>query len=403
VTDLLGDALLESPYDYYSRLRDEEPVARVRLPNGSEAWQVSRYHDARFVLADRRFSRATAAGVHLGTSTLFGPSMLTSDPPDHTRLRRVLSAEFSARRIEELRGWVQGIVDRLVDGFASCNGPVDLVERLAIPLPLTVICELLGVPEGRRERLRQWTPSMHTIPSTDEERWQLVFQAQRLTRFVEQLVAGRRSEMGAPGFAGNGEQDVLTPLVLAAEEGRISHQELVGTVNLLLFAGHETVVNFVGNAMLALFRNPDQMALLRARPDLLPAAVDELLRYDGPFQRTAFRVATEDVEVAGTLIPAGDSVVVVIGAADRDPDRYPEPDRLDFSGRPGDSVAFGHGIHMCLGAPLARVESQVAIGTLLARFPGLRLACPPDEVRRGPRSLFVRGVEALPVLLTRDS
>jgi cytochrome P450 len=392
--DLLSDGLVASPYAYYARLRAESPLARARLPNGGVAWQVTRYRDARFVLTDRRFSRATAAHVHMGTSTLFGPSMLTSDPPGHTRLRRVLSAAFAAHRIEQLRDRVQAIVDRLVDELAAAAGEVDLVEGLAIPLPLTVICDLLGVPPERRERLRKWTPSMHTIPSTDEERWQLVLQAQRLTRFVEKLVAGRRAQMAA----GPVPPDLLTTLVRAADEGRTSPEELVGTVNLLLFAGHETVVNFLGNAMLALFRHPDQMAALRERTELLPAAVDELLRYDGPFQRTAFRVATEDVEVAGTTIPTGDSVVVVIGSADRDPDRFPDPDRLDVACRRGDGVAFGHGVHTCLGASLARLESRLAIGTLLERFPDMRLACAPEEVRRGPKSLFVRGVQALPVV-----
>lgn len=370
----------------------EAPVARVRLPNGTEAWQISRYRDARAALSDRRLSRAAAAGAHLGTSTLFGPSMLTSDPPAHTRLRRVLSAAFTARSIERLRPRVQGIVDQLVQRLAAAGGAVDLVEGLAIPLPLTMIGELLGVSPEHRERLRAWTPSMHTIPTTDEERWRLTFQAQRLTRFVERLVAGRRAVTA-------GEPDLLSTLTAAAGAGHLSHAELVGTVSLLLFAGHETVVSFIGNAVLALLRHPAELGTLRSRPELLPAAVDELLRYDGPFQRTALRVATEDVEIAGTAIRAGDAVVVAIGAADRDPERYPDPDRVELRGRRGDSLAFGHGVHSCLGAHLARLESQVAIGTLIARFPDLCLACPAEEVRRGPRSVFVRGVHALPVLL----
>jgi cytochrome P450 len=397
--DLLSDGLLADPYGYYARLRADAPVARVRLPNGSEAWQVCRDRDARAVLGDRRFSRAAAAGARLGTSTLFGPSMLTSDPPEHTRLRRVLAEAFAARRIERLRGWVQGIVDGLLDDLAGRPAPVDLVAGLAVPLPLAVICGLLGVADRDRERLREWTPSMHTIPATDEERWRIALQAGRLTRFVERLVAGRREGARPAGPAEPAELDVLGILVEAAGEGRISERELVGTVNLLLFAGHETVVGFIGNAVLALLRDPAQLRLLRDRPDLLPAAVDELLRYDGPFQRSAGRVATEDVEIAGTRIPADEVVLVAIGSADRDPRRFPEPDRLDIAGRRADSVAFGHGLHRCLGAHLARLESRVAIGTLLSRFPDLRLACPPGAVRRGPRSVFVRGVEALPVWL----
>ena len=397
--DLLSDALVAHPYDHYARLRDEAPVSRARLPNGAEAWQVCRYADARAVLADRRFSRGAAAGAHLGTSDMFGPSMLTCDPPEHTRLRRVLSQAFSARRVERLRPWVQGIVDRLLDDLAGSAGEVDLVAGLAIPLPLTVICGLLGVAPEHGERIRRWTPSMHTIPATEEERWQLTLQAQRLTRFVEQLVARRRAGRCPvePPFPGG--PDVLATLLEAAGAGGLGEREVVGTINLLLFAGQETVVTFIGNAVLALLGNPGQLRLLRDRPWLLPAAVDELLRYDGPFQRSAFRVATQDVDLGGARIAAGDSVVVVLGSADRDPDRFPHPDRLDIAAGRGEGVAFGHGVHTCLGAHLARLESRLAIGALLARFPDLELAVPPAAVRRGPRSLFVRGVEALPVRL----
>jgi cytochrome P450 len=404
--DLLSEQALLDPYPFYARLRDDTPVCRWRLPNGLETWQVTRYEDARLVLADRRFSHAEealrGAGVFLGGDAAFGPSMMTSDPPDHTRLRRLVTRAFTPRRVEELRPRVQQIVDRLLDAMARGH-EADLISAFAFPLPVTVICELLGVPPEDQDDLRAWTRTMVIIPATEQERERLRDGAQALQQYLGRLVARKQAAVRAD-LPDQAQPDLLSALITARDEGgRLSERELIGTMNLLLFAGHETTANLIGNGMLALFRHPDQLRMLRERPELLPSAIEEFLRYEGPSQRGTFRVAVEDVDVAGVTIPAGSVVMVMIGSADRDPRQFADPDRLDITRGGSDHVAFGHGIHYCLGAPLARMEGQVAFGTLLSRFPDLALACAPDEVRRGPRSIFVRGVVALPVRFTPGS
>jgi cytochrome P450 len=295
-----------------------------------------------------------------------------------------------------LRRRVQEIVDQLLDAMAP-RGEADLISAFAFPLPITVICELLGVPSEDRDDLRAWTRTMVVIPGTEEERERARQGALALQRYLSQLVAQRKAEVRTDLVDGV-QPDLLSALIIARdEEGRLSERELVGTMNLLLFAGHETTANLIGNGMLALFRHPDQLRLLRERPELLPSAIEEFLRYEGPSQRGTFRVAMEDVRLSGVSIPAGSVVMVMIGSADRDSQRFADPDRLDITRASGEHLAFGHGIHYCLGAPLARMEGQVAFGALLSRFPDLALACAPEEVRRGPRSIFIRGVVALPV------
>ena len=394
--NLLSDALQADPYPYYAYLRRSAPVARVMLPNGTPSWQVVRYETARLVLADTRFSRALAAKGELGTAGLFGPSVLTSDPPDHGRLRRVLRTIFSQQSIEQLRPRIQAIVNSLIDRFPIDGGAVDIVEALAIPLPMIVITALLGVPVEHAPKLRSWTQAHHVVPSSSAERWQHALQARRLTQFIEQLVAGRRREHTA---GARWPEDVLTTLLRAADEGQLTTEEVVGTISLLLFAGQESVSAFIGNAVLALLLHHDQLAALRAQPALVADAVEELLRYDPPFQRSALRIATDAVEVEGSRIVAGDAVMVVIASANRDLERFPHGDRLDVVAARGDGVSFGHGMHYCLGAHLARLESQVAIAALLARFPHMRLADLPRDIEHAPKSLFVRRVNSLPVQL----
>jgi cytochrome P450 len=401
--NLLSDQLLADPYPYYGRLRDEAPVHPMRLPNGLEAWQVSRYDDARMVLADRRFSLSEealkAAGLFQGSSSPFGPSLMTSDPPQHTRLRRLVSKAFTPRRVESLRPRVQEIVDRLLDAIAPL-GEADLVETFAFPLPITVICELLGVPVEDRNELRAWTRTMVVIPATERGRQQMREGAQALHRYLNQLVAVRRREARAD-LPDGAQPDLLSALIAARDEGgQLSDEELVGTMNLLVFAGYETTASLIGNGMLVLFRHPDQLRLLRERPELLPGAIEELLRYEGPSQRGTFRVATEDVDVGGVTIPAGSVVMTVLGSADRDPRHFADADRLDVTRDDNDHLAFGYGIHHCLGAPLARAEGLAAIGTLLSRFGDLELGCAPEDVPRGPTSVWTRGVAALPVRFT---
>ncbi|GLZ34057.1 cytochrome P450 [Lentzea sp. NBRC 105346] len=368
----------------YARLRRDEPIVRLRFPYGGEGWLVTRYDDAKAVMSDHRFSRSAAVGndvPRMAPNLVVGGSLLTMDPPDHTRLRRLVSKAFTVRRMEELRPRAQQITDELIDAF---DDPADLVEGLAMPLPITIICELLGVPFEDRTDFRTWSEQLLTAGafSPEESADGLV----KLLGYIGNLVADRRTRPT---------DDLFGALVLARdEEDRLSEQELVVFGVTLLVAGHETTANQIGNAMVTLFDHPDQLAALRADPELLPAAVEELLRFIPLGRGAGFpRVALEDVEIGGVTIPKGDTVLVSVPSANRDESVYDHADRFDLHRDAGHHLAFGHGIHFCLGAQLARMELQVAIGTLLRRFPGLRLAEPVEfrqgTLVRGPRRLLV--------------
>jgi cytochrome P450 len=397
-TSPLTDQLLAEPYDYYAELREKTPVSRVRLPNGLEAWQITRYQDAVAVLSDPRYS-TSAERLQRAGALDFGPSMLTSDPPVHTRLRSLVSKAFTPRRIDGLRPRVQEIVHQLLDDAAS-HPEVDLIESFAVPLPVAVICQLLGVPVEDSRDLLKWTRIMGTTPTNNEGPRSRRHAAGELQQYFGRLVNQKR-EMLRSQLGEEEQPDLLSALIAARYEGgHLDDDDLIGMLNLLLFAGHETTTALIGNGLLALFHHPQQMQLMRERPELLPTAIEEFLRFEAPVQRGTYRVALEDVVVSGITIPAGDIVVVAIGSAQRDPRQFAFADRLDIERRNGQNLAFGHGIHYCLGAPLARMEGQMAIGTLLARFPRLQLCCDPDDVRRASPGIFVRRVAQLPVRLT---
>jgi cytochrome P450 len=316
--------------------------------------------------------------------------MLDRDPPDHTRLRGLVSKAFTPRVVEALRPHIQTIVDGLLDRVRGA-GKMDLVEDFAYPLPVIVICEMLGVPLEDRERFKTWgldiargLDAIWLPPDSDVAR-RSVAARHELAEYFRDLIGRRRTEPRA---------DLLSGLIAAEEAGdKLSEEELLATCILLLVAGHETTVNLIGNGTLALLRNPDQLERLRRQPDLIGAAVEELLRYDGPVQRTA-RIPSEDVVIGGRTIPKGEMVMPFMGAADRDPAQFPDPDRLDIARADNRHLAFGWGIHFCLGAPLARVEGQIAIGTLVRRLPDLALATERPEFRQ---SLTLRGLSSLPV------
>jgi cytochrome P450 len=314
--------------------------------------------------------------------------MLNANPPDHGRLRRLVAAAFTRRRADAMAPRIQQLTDALLDAAATAAGPVDLVEALAAPLPVRVIGDLLGVPEADFPRFRAWTRPLVTGVLAGRDAY--VDAAVGMLGLLRDLVARRRV---APG------DDLLSALVAARDAGdRLDEDELTSAGFLLLAAGHETTVNLIANGVHALLMHPHQLALLRARPDLLPAAIEELLRHDGPVQVTLPYVTTAPVPVGGVTIPAEEIVLAGLTAADRDPARFADPQRLDLGRSNGGHVAFGHGIHHCLGAPLGRVEGRIAIGTLLARFPDLRLAVPSDDLVRTP-GLLMNGFAALPVLL----
>ena len=379
---------IADPYPLYHRLRIEDPVHRS--PMGF--WVLTRYDDVTMALRDPRFGRAgfdELLRARFGESG-FDLSMLFRDPPDHTRLRMLVSKAFTPRVVERLRPRIQQVVDGLLDAVHPARA-MDVIADLAYPLPVTVICEMLGVPGGDRARFRQWSEAIArsldaiAMPGDPEivERGNAARRA--LADYFRALIAERRQAPRA---------DLLSELIAAEEQGdRLSEPELLATCMLLFVAGHETTVNLIGNGLLALLRHPAELRRLREDPSLVESAVEELLRYDGPAQRTG-RMPSVDVEIDGRTIRKGDLLLAVIGAANRDPAHFPEPDRLDLTRGDNHHLAFGWGIHFCLGASLARAEAQLAINTVLRRMPALALATSAPEWREASA---LRGLRALPV------
>jgi len=386
----MAPEFVADPYPTYHRLRAEDPVHQSPLG----FWVLTRYEDVVAVLRDPRLAKEAIAefvAARLGVAPLgIGLSMLDRDPPDHTRLRGLVSKAFTPRVVEVLRPHIQQLVDGLLDRVEGA-GSMDLIEDFAYPIPVIVICEMLGVPVEDRERFKGWgldiargLDSLLLPPGSDVVE-RSVAARRALADYFRELIAERRASPRA---------DMLSGLIAAEEAGdTLSENELLATCILLLVAGHETTVNLIGNGTLALLRHPDQLRQLRESPELIGSAVEELLRYDGPVQRTA-RIPSEDVTIGGRTIAKGEMVMPFIGAADRDPAQFPDPDRLDIRRADNRHIAFGWGIHFCLGAPLARVEGQIAIGTLARRLPKLALATDRPEYRQ---SLTLRGLSRLPV------
>ncbi len=381
----------EDPYPLYHRLRAEDPVHRSALG----MWVLTRHADVLAVLRDPRMSRdprrseriellrSSAEVDELLTSEEAAPSMLFVDPPDHTRLRVLVNKAFTPAAVERLRPRVEAIVAGLLDRVAGA-GAMDVVEDLAYPLPVTV---MFGVPEAARERFRAWSRELVRLldPVVASDALERALQARLALRgYLRGLVAERRAHPSG---------DLLTALIVAEDHGhKLSEAELVSMCVLLLVAGHETTVNLIANGTVALLRHPEAWAQLQADPSLLGSAVEELLRYDSPVQFTS-RHALADLDIGGRRVRAGETVVAVLGAANRDPAQFPDPDRLDLARKPNRHVAFGGGIHFCLGAPLARTEARIAISALLARLPGLELG-PRPPVRRD--TVTLRGLASLP-------
>jgi cytochrome P450 len=375
-------------------------VHPVKLVDGHDAWLVVRYDEARSALNDPRFSKDMHAALAMGPDVVaeglpgpvFARHMLNVDPPDHTRLRRLVAAAFSVRRIEGLRPRVEAIVDDLLDAIAAVgpDGEVDLVASFAFPLPFTVICELLGVPEQDRPPLGRELTALLSPVSTPAEHARAKAASDAVVAMLGALVEAKQNAAG---------DDLVTGLLEARDgDERLTHQELLSTIFQLIVAGHDTTTSLIGNSVVALLRHPDQLALLRADPDRIDAAVEEFLRYDAPVPHSTFRYAVEPVEMAGTSIPAGGQVLISLAAANRDEAHYTEPDTLDIDRLDVRHLAFGHGIHFCLGAALARMEGQSALRALLYRFPELRLVGRLEDLHWGHGDgLVLRGLSELPV------
>ncbi|MEU5303673.1 cytochrome P450 [Streptomyces noursei] len=381
-----------------TRLREGRPVSPLVFPDGHEGWLVTGYDAVRQLMADTRFSSRQDIGVlHLPYETPGMPAMtepspqvpglfVAMDPPDHTRLRRKLTGAFTVRRMKQLEAHIGDIVERQLDEMARLAPPVDLVKEFALPVPSLVICELLGVPYEDRETFQANSAQILVKDQSLEEKMAAY---DGLTRYLAELVTRKRAEPG---------EDILSDL---ARDEDLAVEELVGIAFLLLLAGHETTANMLALGTFALLEHPEQLAALRADPELLPDAVEELLRHLSVAD-IFYRYATEDIELAGETIGRGSTVVVALSAANRDPRRFDDPDTLDVHRRARGHLSFGHGVHQCLGQQLARVEMRAGFGGLLRRFPTLELAVPAGEVRlRTDMSIY--GVHALPVTWTKTA
>jgi cytochrome P450 RapN len=375
----------------YGRLRDNGELGRIHMPYGGEAWLATSYEDVKTVLGDPRFSRAATLGADVPRPTPLiqhDSSINTMDPPEHSRLRKLVAKAFTMRRIEMLRPRAQQVVDGLIDDIEAKGPPADLTEGLAWPLPITMICELLGVPYEDRDQFRVWADASLAISfySPDE-----IGQAKEsLKVYLAGLVAKRREQPT---------DDLLCELVRARdEEDRLSEDELVNFGVGLLVAGHETTANTTGNFLYTLLTHPEHMRQLREDPSLLDGAIEEMLRLV-PLGTSVggVRIALEDIELSGTLVKAGEAVLMQPAAANRDGRVYDRPEEMDFHREHNPHVTFGHGPHHCLGAQLARLELQVAVGTVLRRLPGLRFAVPVEEVPFKEGRL-IRGLRKLPVV-----
>ena len=389
------DSYYQDPQGFFARLRESRPVAPVRMPAYGRAWVVTRYEDVRSVLTDPRMAKDVHRWPGGGRSrpseaTGVYAHMLHADPPDHTRLRRLVQKPFASRRAA-LWPRAEEIAASLLDEMARRGDDViDLLGQYARPLPITVICELLGVPVADREWVRV------TVYAYDE-RTEHGRVERELAAYFTELIAAKRAEPG---------DDLVSELVIASDNANadgaadgLTRNELVSAAFLLVMAGFDTTVNLIASGTLALLTHPEEMARLRQDPSLLPAAVEELLRFTSPVNHANDRFTIEDVPIGDVVIPAGEWVIPAIASADWDPARFPDPDRLDLGRDTSGHVAFGHGVHHCLGAPLARMEAEVALGALLARFPRISLAVPSSELRWRPVSLM-NGLDSLPIRLS---
>ncbi|MFE0774152.1 cytochrome P450 [Streptomyces sp. NPDC058861] len=384
--DLQGN-LIKNPHAAYQHLRDAVPVQRIAGPTGEPAWLVTRYDDVRSALADPRLSldkTNATEGSYRGLSLppALDANLLNMDPPDHTRIRKLVSRAFSPRRVEVLRAPIRRAADALLDALGT-QGETDLIAAYAAPLPITVICDLLGIPEDHRKDFRAWT---NELIAPDPSRPQAAKQTiGAMIAFFTQLIAHKRQHPS---------DDLLSDLITVRDTDgdRLSEDELTSLAFLILGAGYENTVQLIGNAVHALLSHPEHLTRLREDPSKLPEAVEELARYEGPALLAIRRFPTQDVTFGDETIPAGETVLLSLAAANRDPHRFSHPDQIDFDRDASGHLALGHGIHYCLGAPLARAETEIALAALLERFGTLTLAESAPRWRASQRARGLLGL-----------
>ncbi len=407
--NLLSPAFKANPYPAFSLLRENFPLYQIRL-NDRPTWIISRFEDAEAVLKDQRFVKSVRnvytqeeiaqkfpwllSGQQERTGQAFlVRHMLNADPPDHTRLRSLVNLSFTPRLIEQWRERIQAITNELLDAVQNPpNGEwrheMELIGEFAFPLPMTVITEMLGVPDTDRTRFRVWSNQVVEASGDFQAFANLRESLDEFQVYLSELIEQKREQNA---------DDLLGKLIRTEAEGdKLTEDELISMVFLLLVAGHETTVNLIGNGVLALLQHPDQLEKLKQNPELIKSAIEEFLRYRGPLLAATQRWASEEIELGGQQIQRGDQVIVLLSSANRDERAFEHADQLDITRKENHHLAFGKGIHYCLGAPLARLEGQIAISTLLKRMPNLRLAIDEQDLawRRG---LLLMGVSELPV------
>jgi cytochrome P450 len=399
--NLNDSTIRHNPYPFYAHLRATRPVTKARLPFVGEAWLVTCYEDVvdglkRSSLSSdarnsaSRMSRLADAWWMPKAFKAMQHSMVSLDGPDHHRLRSLVHQAFTPRRVEQLAGNINAIVDELLDQLAQ-KTRVDLLADYALPLPLTVISDMIGVREDDRYKFHLWSSKLLEVGAGDPSVFlRQIPNAFRMLRFFEQFIAQRTANPG---------NDLITALITAEDAGdRLSQDELIAMIFLLLLAGHETTVNLIGTGVLALLQHPAQLQQLREHPELIDSAIEELLRYGNPVEHGSARYALEDLEIGGQVIPKGSMILLLLSSANRDEQGFEHPEELDIARDPNRHLAFGLGIHYCLGAPLARLEGRIAIQKLIQRFPNLGLAVPAEQLE-WRNTMAVRGLRSLPVVV----
>lgn len=387
---LFSKEFTKNPYPAYAKMRKDEPVHKMRFPDGQLGWLITRYEDAVEIMKDPRVIKDVSKlfGGNMDSGSVFMHNMLFSDPPDHKRLRGLVQKAFTPQMISGMRGRIQEITDDLLDEAAK-GTRMNLIDDFAFPLPIIVISEILGIPTEDRDKFRIWSNSL--IEGSNGEHAAEMFQ--HVNEFIQYLSEWFEKVRKNPS------EDLISQLILAEDEGdQLTERELYGVVTLLIIAGHETTVNLIGNSILALLEHPDQFDLLKEHPDRIHQAIEETLRFNGPVEFSTSRWANEDMEFRGQMIKRGELIIISLNSANHDPEVFENPDLFDISREKSPHLAFGKGIHLCLGAPLARLEGEIAITSLMQRFPEMNLAVGKDELEWRP-GMIVRGVKEIPLYL----